>query len=170
MDARGQLGCDLWSAEGSCEFQTSFRPMYSQGSNFQHIIKHPSHSSALCRRSVSTNQDRSFFSLIYSQKYCLLQKRIHKWIFSNYILPNWKRIQNWIFSIIYVQKYCLIENEYISFLQFPKVFPNWKRTCGFLLSKCCFLRFQRGFKVVSNTWMGSCQPSDLRNDKFNMIS
>ena len=73
MDARGQLGCDLWSAEGSCKFQTSFRPMYSQGSNFQHIIKHPSHSSALCRRSVSTNQDRSFFSIIYSQKYFLIE-------------------------------------------------------------------------------------------------
>ena len=39
VDARGQLGCDPWSAEGPCKFQTSFRPMYHQGLNFQHIIE-----------------------------------------------------------------------------------------------------------------------------------
>ena len=59
------------------------------------------------------------------------------------------------FQLIYSQKHCLIENEYKS---------------GFLLSKCCFLRFQPGFNLVSNTWMGSCQPLDSRNDKFNKRS
>ena len=117
MDARGQLGCDLWSAEGSCKFQTSFRPMYSQGSNFQHIVKHPSHqNSALCRRSVSTNQDRSFcFTYIFPKVLPIIE--------NEYI--------SGFFSLIYVQKYCLIEDGYISDF-FPLIY--FQKYC--LVDRC----------------------------------
>ena len=85
--------------------------MYSQGSDFQHIIKHPAiQNSALCRRSVSTNQDRSFFFHFYIPK-SIAQLKTNTEV-------------DLFFPLIYFQKYCLIENEYVSGLFFHWYIPK----------------------------------------------
>ena len=140
MDARGQLGCDPWSAEGSCMFQTSFRPMYNQSSNFQHIIEKRRKQGkgiedllegATFKIFQKTLEILKFqllttFSLIYSQKYCLIENKYISGFFpliysQKYCLIESEYISD--FFHIYFQKYCLIENEYISGF-FPLIYSQ----------------------------------------------
>ena len=154
VDARGQLGCDPWSAEGPCKFQTSFRPMYHQGLNFQHIIeKGRKQGKGIEEEGQRKNQETTgnlevpplgrsnlqktlenlkfqlltTFSLIYSQKYCLIENKYISGFFpliysQKYCLIESEYISD--FFHIYFQKYCLIENEYISGFFSTYIFPN----------------------------------------------